>query len=159
APLFMNFSYSINVTKPPTDNVLIRYALNMATNKAAIADLLGALPAKTFVASAPEYQPSSRVDVEINGTTYDVLKYDPAQAREILAQAGFPDGVGRDGSRLNVPIGLTNSPLRQIPEIIQQQWRDNLHIDVTPIMMENKVLYDSTVTLQYTGLLESSWFG
>ena len=159
APLFMNFSYSINVTKPPADNVLIRYALNMATDKAAIAELLGAVPSKTFVASAPGYDPPAAVNVDVNGVTYDILKYDPAQAREILAHAGFPDGVGRDGTRLNIPIGFTNSPLRQIPEIIQQQWRDNLRIDVTPIMMENKVLYDSTVTLQYTGLLESSWFG
>jgi ABC-type transport system substrate-binding protein len=80
-PLFMNFSYSINVSKPPGDNVLVRYALNMATDKQAIARLFSAIPAPTFVADAPGYVAPARVDVQIAGKNYDVLAYDPASAR------------------------------------------------------------------------------
>jgi ABC-type oligopeptide transport system substrate-binding subunit len=49
--------------------------------------------------------------------------------------------------------------LKYVPEILQQQWRGNLNVDVTPLMMESKVMFDATVKLQYSGLIESTWFG
>jgi oligopeptide transport system substrate-binding protein len=158
-PLFMNFSYSMNLSKPPVDNALVRYALNMATDKQAIARLFSAIPAPTFVPDTPGYVAPARVDVEIGGKFYDVLAYDPAGAREVLTRAGYSDGIGSDGRRLNIPINFSNSPLKYLPEILQQQWRDNLHIEVTPLMIESKVMFDATLKLQYSGLIESGWFG
>ena len=42
APGFYHFDPVFNTTKPPFDNVLVRYATNMATDKREIAGMFGA---------------------------------------------------------------------------------------------------------------------
>ncbi len=151
----------INTKKPPFDNVLVRYALNMATDKKSLTDFLGAgqLPALNVIPPMENYDAPQRLDIVIGGKTYDVLAYDPVGARELLARAGYPDGVGRDGRRLKVEFMSPAESSRQTPEIIQQQWRRNLNVDVELIVQEFKVFLRTQNDMQYNSVSQSAWIG
>jgi len=157
-PAFYTVSYAINVTKPPLDNVHIRYALNMATDKAAISALHGTEAAPAFVPDYEDYKHPKSVMIIAGGKTYDVLAYDPAGAQELLALAGFPNGMDKSG-KLTFDINFVKSPMERVPEILQQQWSNVLNIDARPSLKEAKVAYQSQVDLSYIGLMEGGWFG
>jgi ABC-type oligopeptide transport system substrate-binding subunit len=162
APAFTSYYYTINTKKPPFDNVLLRYALNMATDKKAITDFLGAgqIPALSIVPPIEGYETPKSLDVEIDGKKYDVLSFNLDAANELMAKAGFPNGVGRDGRRLNIEIMFnTLDTHRQIAEIVQQQWRKNLNIDVKLANEEWKVYLETLNNVQYNGVARRAWNG
>jgi peptide/nickel transport system substrate-binding protein len=74
-----------DTTKPPFDKVEVRQALNWAINRQSLVDniLKGtAEPADGFVPKAnAAYRPAN-----------DVYGYDPAKAKQMLADAGYPNG-------------------------------------------------------------------
>ncbi|MBO0874673.1 MAG: ABC transporter substrate-binding protein [Pseudonocardia sp.] len=74
-----------NLTRPPFDNPEVREALNWAINRQSLVDniLKGtAEPALGFVPHADAaYRPAG-----------DVYGYDPAKAKRLLAEAGYPNG-------------------------------------------------------------------
>ena len=99
APAFYHIHPVFNTTRLPFNNVLVRYALNMAADKREIAGVFGEgrNAARTFVPPFEGYQPPDSVTVRIDGKIYDVLSYNPRAARELLAKAGFSNGLSRDG--------------------------------------------------------------
>jgi ABC-type oligopeptide transport system substrate-binding subunit len=128
-PAFANLAYSINVHRRPFDNVLVRYALNMSIDKAAIAAYRNAEPARTVTPAVGGYEAPRSLPVSVGGRRYDVLEFNPAAARELLAQAGYPDGAGSDGKPLAFDLRSWESPTYlNAAEIMAQQWRTNLHI-------------------------------
>src|SRR5690606_30933761 len=77
--------FGFNVQKPPFDNVLVRQAINHAVDVQALVDIIyhgqgvrafGPLSTKVFSAH-PALEPYT---------------YNPQRARELLAQAGYPNG-------------------------------------------------------------------
>ena len=77
--------------------------------------------------------------VSIAGKIYDVLSYNPTAARELLARAGFPNGLTDDGRQLTFEFRvpkLSYSP--PIAEVLQQQWRRNLRIGMRVLTQELK---------------------
>ena len=96
-----------NVQKPPFDNVLVRQAINHAVDVQALVDIIyqgqavrafGPLSPKVFGAH-PALEPYT---------------YDPQRARELLAQAGYPNGF-------KTSIWTNENPLRiQVAEVMQQ---------------------------------------
>jgi ABC-type oligopeptide transport system substrate-binding subunit len=116
---FTTYYFSFNVKKKPFDNVLVRRALNMATNKKAIAeDLLGRgdIPATSLVPPGIAGYP------ELKGDEYNV-----AQAKSLLAEAGYPDGKGFPTITIYFNTLDTH---RQIAEAIQRMWKETLNIRV-----------------------------
>ena len=106
APAFSNIQPGLNVRRPPLDNVLLRYALNMAIDKKQIAAVFGAgrAPARSFVPPLRGYEPPKSVEVTVDDSTFDILSYNPAGARDLLAKANFPNGVRREGRKLSLNI-------------------------------------------------------
>ncbi|OBU88258.1 ABC transporter substrate-binding protein [Chromobacterium subtsugae] len=100
APAFMTAFVAFNSQKKPLNSPLVRQAINLAFDKASY---LKAVFGNTAVAANLVYPP--------NTWSYDkAIKpypYDPAQARKLLAQAGYPNGfdvgiwVRPGGSTLN----------------------------------------------------------
>ncbi len=157
-----NYYYLINTTRPPFNNVLLRYALNMATDKRSETEFLGAgeLPAATFVPPIEGYRSPEHVFVETAGKRYDVLAYNVQGAQELMALAGYPQGIGGDGRKLRIEIIFnTLERHKQIAEIVQQQWQKNLNVDVVLLNQEWKVFVDTASRLTYSGLAKRAWVG
>jgi hypothetical protein len=70
--------------RPPKAAVL-RYALNMATEKQPVCDFLGGgrVPARRLVAPVPDYPAPTSLPVEIDGREYDVLSFDALKPLEL----------------------------------------------------------------------------
>jgi len=77
--------FAFNVTKPPFDNKLLRQAVAYAIDREAIVKSVFLGMAKVSHSPGPE---------GAFGYTgeYDVYQYNPAKAKELLAQAGQPNG-------------------------------------------------------------------
>ena len=62
------------------------------------------------------------------------IPYDPVKARELLAQAGYPNGLNFP----TVPIyhGQAHPEITQIVDLLRVMWKDNLGVTVEPSMKE-----------------------
>jgi len=158
-PILERADYAINVRQRPFDNVLLRYALNMATDKKAIVSALesGDLPAQCYVPPMQRYEQVTSLPVRVDGLSFDVLCFDPEAARALLAKAGFVGGLGPEGRRLS--FELTFSGARTVPEILQQQWRANLNVDVKLQPREFVIWIRELPDLNYRGVCEDYWTG
>jgi glutathione transport system substrate-binding protein len=84
APSILQRYISMNVTQKPFDNPKVRQALNYAINKDALIKVAFsgyAVPAEGPVPPAIDF-----------ATRYQPWPYDPAKARELLKEAGYPNG-------------------------------------------------------------------
>ena len=111
----LNVGYlAFNVTKAPFDNQLVRQALNMATNKAAIIDAV--YNGAGAVAKNPI--PPTMWSYNDNIVDYD---FDPVAAKELLAEAGFPNGFETD--LWAMPVSRPYNPnARRMAELMQSDW-------------------------------------
>jgi oligopeptide transport system substrate-binding protein len=161
-PALSSYFYLVNTRKPPFDNPLLRYALNMAVDKQSLTEFLsaGQLPGTSLVPPMEGYDSPRSLEVIIDGKSYDILSHNPQAARELLAKAGFASGVGRDGRRLRVEILFnTLETHKQIAEIIQQQWKLELGIDASLVNQEWKVYLETLDNLHYNGVARRGWTG
>lgn len=123
APQPCTYYYGFNVTRPPFDNPLVRKAFVAALDRQEVIDTIGGLqqPALTFTPPG--------IFGHVDGQTEGVgIPFDPAQARQWLAQAGYPNGQGLP------PISLwynTSQGHQVIAEHVRQSWIDNLGVTVT----------------------------
>lgn len=110
-----NFGYvGFNTQKEPLDKVEVRQAINYAIDKQAIADALYAGYATTAKNPLPPGYLGYNDDVEAYG-------YDPDKARELLAEAGFEDGL--DIELWTMPVAR---PYMPDPETVSQIVQNNL---------------------------------
>lgn len=126
-PYFANYYYGFNTQKPPMDNPKVRAALASAIDRRELPKILKGhqIPITTLIPSGMEgYRPELGYD------------FDPERAKQLLAEAGYPEGKGLP------PIELaynTEEAHRMVAEFVQQEWRRNLGIDVQITNQEWKV--------------------
>lgn len=148
APVFATYAYVFNVTRPPFDNVVVRRAFSLALDRKGIAAIQpgsGIRPADSFVPPVGDYAFHDQA----------ALRFDPEEARRLLAAAGYPDGRGFPPIEL---VTNTSQLHREIAEILQQQWQKHLGVQVTVGLREGKVFFQERIRKQYA-LARSSWFG
>jgi len=97
---------AINVKIKPLDNVKVRQAINMAVNKQRIVQIING---RAHVAN--QVLPPAMPGFDPN---YKGYAYDPAQAKKLLAEAGFPDGFATELYVMNT------DPQPRIAQAIQQ---------------------------------------
>ena len=106
--LFIDGCY-INATKPPLNNVLVRQAVAYAINRAALNSVYAfgqATPTSQFYPSNYwAYDPAAA----------NTFAYNPAKAKALLKQAGYPHGVKLTG------MGYEDPSQARLWQIIQQQ--------------------------------------
>lgn len=111
----LNVGYlAFNTEKKPFDNVLVRQALNYATDKQAIVNAV--FMGSGTVAKSP-------IPPNMMGFNKDLKDYgyDPEKAKALLKQAGLEKGV--DVTLWSMPVQRPYNPnSRRIAEMIQNDW-------------------------------------
>ncbi|MFQ5697810.1 MAG: peptide ABC transporter substrate-binding protein [Myxococcota bacterium] len=125
-PALRGYYWGFNTHKPPFDDARVRRAFSMAIDRRAFPEVLrgGEVPQSSWIPPGmPDHNP--RIG----------LRYDPARARALLAEAGV------DPRRLPPIRVLYNSlPMNKlVGEVIQEQWRRNLGVRVELESREWKV--------------------
>jgi len=145
-PYYGTYYFNLNVTRPPLDDVRVRRALALAIDRKAIVKTItrgGQEPAYHFTPPYAGYTPG------------DVLSGGLAEARRLLAAAGYPDGKGL--RRLEI-LYNTSETHKAVSEAIQQMWRTGLGVDVVLRNEEWKVYLDSKDNLAYD-ICRAGWIG
>jgi oligopeptide transport system substrate-binding protein len=152
APAYRSLFYAFNTRRPPFDNVLVRYAFAMATDKRAIARFLdgGQTPARSLVPPFGGYETIQTLPVEADRRVWDVLSYNPEAARELLRRSAAAP-VATD---LTFP-NRTRS--REMAQILQKQWRESLGVDVNLVTVDWNVWVQTLLDGAYRGLTESGF--
>lgn len=139
------YFFRLNVRKAPFNDVRVRRALALAVDRETIASKI--LPGGR--SAAPSFVPPLLKDY----TPPVGQRYDPAAARQLLAEAGHAGGAGLP----TIEILYNNSEiLRLVAEAIQQMWHRELGIDVRLVNQEYKSVFASRRNGEYQVLL-SSW--
>ncbi len=147
APYLGTYYYMINTTRAPVNDVRVRKALAMAIDR----DTLNSSVMKGIVTAAYAVTPPGTIGYYPPKT----FKYDPEQARQLLAEAGYPNGEGWPGAEL---IYNTQESHRKIAVALQQMWKDALNIDITIANQEWKVYLDSIQNMDYQ-VARRGWVG
>lgn len=146
-PYLGTYYFRFNVTRPPTNDVRVRKALSLAVDREALTKYVtkaGEIPTSTFVPAG------MRGYAGVTG-----LPYDPAAAKKLLAEAGYPDGKGFPKMEL---LYNTNELHRVVTQAIQQMWKESLGLQVDLVNVEWKVYLARQSSLDYQ-LSRAGWIG
>ncbi len=143
------YFYRVNTKRPPLNDKRVRQALAMAIDRETICSKIMTAGEKPAYFLTP---PGTA-----GYTSTAKLPFDPAKAKQLLAEAGFPDGKGFP--KLDI---LYNTAERHqtIAEAVQQMWKTNLGVDITLRNEEWKVYLNSTSNEQMDfDLARAGWIG
>jgi oligopeptide transport system substrate-binding protein len=119
-PSLQTFYVGCDVSRPPFDDARVRRAFVLATDKETLADvILRGYAGPALGGFIPPGMPGHSAGIG--------LPYDPDQARQLLAEAGYPDGY-------SFPIVEALTPYGELAfqsEYLQVQWRENLGVEIT----------------------------
>ena len=130
------FYIGFNNTFEPVDNVQVRQAIAMGIDRQRIVDNF--YPPGSFVAT--QFMPPTIFGYTPEVTWYD---FDPEAARELLAEAGYPDGFEIDLYYRDVFRSYLPEPGR-VAEDIQAQLKENLNITANITVMESGAFIDAS---------------
>lgn len=135
-----------NVTKPPFNDPQVRHALSLAVDRellcrCTLSDLYK--PATGMVPTLPGYPAG------------DAVRYDPAEARRLLAAAGFAGGKGFPTISY---LYNTSENHKIVAEGLQDIWKSELGIEVQLVNQEWKVYLDALERLDFD-IARGGWIG
>lgn len=157
-PLVGTYYLYFNIAKKPMNDVKVRKALALAIDRKFITEKVtqaGQVPA---VAVVPFKVPGSEAGKDFraeSGASYVPETPNVAEAKKLLAEAGYPDGKGFPQIEIYYN---TQSNHKAIMEAVQEQWKQNLGITVKPPNMEWKVLQDKLDQKDYI-IARMGWIG
>ncbi len=141
------YFFRFNTTRKPFDDVRVRKALAYAINREALIENV------TLADELPAYNP---VPPEIlDYRSEHRFEADLAEAKRLLAEAGYPEGRGFPKVDL---LYNTSEKHRTIAEAIQQMWRQNLGVDIGLYNQEWKVYLDAQDNLDFD-MSRAGWIG
>jgi len=110
-----------NMSRPPFNDSRVRRAFALAIDRETLADVV--MRGYDFPATGgfvPPGMPGHSPEIS--------LPYDPAQARQLLGEAGYPGGHG-----FPIVDSLTGQGAygMAVSEYLQAQWRENLGVEIT----------------------------
>ncbi|AEF84350.1 putative dipeptide-binding abc transporter protein [Treponema primitia ZAS-2] len=131
---YVNF----NVTKAPLNNVKVRQALRMATNKDEIVKMV------LFGFGEPTYLVYPRIIGQYFNTAIKDDGFDPVKAKALLAEAGFPNGFTTEISYSN-----GNTILENISTLLKAHWAQ-IGVTLNLVPLESAALSEQFNSLNHT---------
>ncbi|MHB8125606.1 MAG: peptide ABC transporter substrate-binding protein [Desulfitobacteriaceae bacterium] len=154
-PYIGNYYYIFNVTKKPLNDPKVRQALSLAIDRKSLIDNVfkgGQTPAFAFTPGGIPDAEAGKVFRNVGG---DYFKEDIAKAKQLLAEAGYPEGKNFP----EISILYNSNGSHQLPaQAIQDMWSKNLGIQVKLVAQEWQVYLYSEQNLQYD-VAKSNWIG
>ena len=145
-PYYGTYYYRFNTNRKPFDNVLVRKALSLSIDREKITNKVlkgGQIPAFSFTPPDPSnYFPPTKLD------------FNPEQAKELLAEAGYTKE-----NPLSFELLYNTSEGHQIlAQALQQMWRENLGVQVSLVNTDWKV-YLSRQSSGDFDVARAGWIG
>ncbi|WP_329129903.1 ABC transporter substrate-binding protein [Streptomyces sp. NBC_01476] len=128
-PSMVVATLDVNSAKAPFDKPLVVEALKYAIDREAL------VKTQEFGHGEAAYQPFPKGYAGYDPNSADLFPYNPAKAKELLAQAGYPNGLD---------VTLTTSVAEGAPEQIQAQLKQvgiNAKIQVIPATQFTQIVY------------------
>jgi oligopeptide transport system substrate-binding protein len=147
APYLGTYFYLINTNVPPVDDVRVRRALSMAVDR----EKLSATVMQKSVYPAYSITPPGTLGYQ----PPKLFSYDVAKAKQLLADAGYPNGEGWPGLEITYN---TSESHRKVAVALQQMWKNSLNIDITIANQEWKVYLDSVSQMNFQ-VARRGWIG
>lgn len=147
APYLGTYFYLINTNVPPVDDVRVRRALSMAVDR----EKLSATVMQKSVYPAYSITPPGTLGYQ----PPKLFSYDVDKAKQLLADAGYPNGEGWPG--LEIAYNTSESH-RKVAVALQQMWKNSLNIDITIANQEWKVYLDSVSQMNFQ-VARRGWIG
>jgi peptide/nickel transport system substrate-binding protein len=145
-PTLSVFGIVFNSSLPPVNDVLVRRAVAMSLDRKGIAETIlgkGVGPGAAWQTAPPSFWTYSQGVQD--------WKHDPAGARQLLAQAGHPNGV-------TIPMCFPSTIFNQLPALLKQQLgQAGITLDLTVELVnacQNKMAVQrsiATIFLGWTG--------
>lgn len=152
-PVFATYFYRFNTKRKPTDDVRVRRALAMVIDRKEIVENVlrgGQMTATNLV------PPGTAGYTYGSGPFKDHVTPEViADAKKLLAEAGYPDGKGM------APVEIlynTRDDYKKTAVAIQQMWKKALGIEAKLFNQEWKVYLDNQSKMNYT-TLQARWIG
>ena len=157
-PMLGTYYYIFNVTRPPTNDVLVRRALTLAIDRKALVQTItkaGQLPAGGMV--PPGLKDANGHDFNRTAGNHglDVERASIEEARKLLAEAGYPDG--KDFPEI-VLLYNTSDIHKAVAEAIQEMWKVNLGIRIQLSNQEWAVFQETRRQGNFT-IARGGWIG
>lgn len=156
-PYLGTYFYAFNTTRKPFDDVRVRKALSFAIDRQSIVQSITKGEQKPAMAFVPYGIPDSTSDKEFRTVGGDQYFTDNnlEEAKQLLAEAGFPGGAGFP--EMNI-LYNTNETHHSIAQAIQQMWNEGLGIKCNLMNQEWKVYLDKRSSLDYD-VARAGWIG
>jgi oligopeptide transport system substrate-binding protein len=123
------YAFQFNVTKPPFDNKILRQALACAIDRSAYVEKVRGGVGRAALSWIPPGMPG------FDANMGQEWAFNPTKAKQLLAQAGYPDGKGLPELKFQIANTGANPT---IAAFLQGQLKDNLGINLTLELMESK---------------------
>ncbi|TWT32384.1 Periplasmic oligopeptide-binding protein precursor [Posidoniimonas corsicana] len=141
------YYYNFNTTREPLNDVRVRKALALALDRDQILDTVGA-------GEPPAY---SLVPPGMPGyTSQECAANNVEEARRLLAEAGYPEGVGFP--RLEILYNSGAEEHETIAELVRKQWQERLGISISGRKEEWGTYLSNSAQLNYD-ICRRSWIG
>jgi ABC-type transport system substrate-binding protein len=118
---------ALDTMNPPLDNLKLRQALSHAVDRDAMVQVLAGTVEPAYSLLMPGF-PAYNPDLK------PIQAFDPELARQLLAEAGYPEGRDANGQQLELTI--THSAVEAKVEFVQAQWQEHLGIKVNYELVE-----------------------
>ncbi|MEM9254050.1 MAG: peptide ABC transporter substrate-binding protein [Pseudomonadota bacterium] len=147
APYLGTYYYLLNTDRTPVDDLRVRQALSLSVDRQKLMDsVMYGINEPAYSITPPDtlgYYPPKP------------FEYDVELARQLLAEAGYPNGEGWPGLEL---VYNTQEAHRKLAVALQQMWKDALNIDVTLTNKEWKVYLDTVARMDFQ-MARRGWIG
>jgi oligopeptide transport system substrate-binding protein len=145
-PVYGNYFYTINTRKPALNDPRVRLALNLAIDRQALVDHVtrgGQVPAFTLTPASALYKPRAQIQENV------------AEAKRLLAEAGYPDGKGAPSIEL---LYNTSEAHRAVAEYLQETWKKNLGLDIHLANVAAPAWLDRRHNADFE-IIRAGWYG